>query len=223
MPLARFNPLRFRLGRGNLIRDHRKILLIDDHCAFVGGTGISDRFDGANGWRENMLRIEGDCVADWWALFAANWHRWSTRPCPVPPARSTGDTPGRVVAGPGHPGRRPIDRLALTDIARARRRVWLVTPYFLPPLRLRRALTRARGRGADVRLLLPAYKCSDVAAVQAAGQRWYDWLLRNGIRVFEYRAAITHQKLLLADDRVMIGSSNFDRWGLRWNLGRVDI
>lgn len=216
--LARYNPLRFRLGWGNLGRDHRKILLVDSHYAFVGGAGISDEFDGADGWRENMMRIEGECVADWWALFANNWQRWSDRACPPPQSLATGGMRGRVVAGPGRVGRRPLERAAIRDIDRARQRVWLVTPYFLPPVRLRQALVRAGRGGADVRLLIPSEDNCDLPAVQAAGQCWYEWFLRRGVRIFEYRARVSHQKLLLADDRVLIGSANFDRWGLRWHL-----
>jgi phosphatidylserine/phosphatidylglycerophosphate/cardiolipin synthase-like enzyme len=209
--LARYNPLRFRLGWGNLSRDHRKILLIDTYCAFVGGAGISDAFNGSHGWRENMLRIEGDCVGDWWTLFARNWRRWSDRDCSPPPPHPAGDMPGRVVAGPGRFGRRPLERAAVRDIARARQRVWLVTPYFLPPVRLRQALAAAGRAGADVRLLIPAGHSCDVPAVQAAGERWYEWFLRRGVRIFEHRTGVTHQKLLLADERLLIGSANFDR------------
>ncbi|MEF8834009.1 MAG: phospholipase D-like domain-containing protein, partial [Halofilum sp. (in: g-proteobacteria)] len=216
--LARYNPLRFRLGWGNLARDHRKLLLVDEHYAFVGGAGISDEFDGTDGWRENMLRVEGGCVSDWWDLFANNWQRWSDRTCPPPQSRPAGDMTGRVVAGPGHVGRRPLERAAVRDITRSCRRVWLVTPYFLPPLRLRRALVNARRGGADVRLLIPAERSCDLPIVQAAGQSWYEWFLRRGVRIFEHCAGMTHQKLLLADDRVLIGSANFDRWGLRWHL-----
>ena len=216
--LARYNPLRLRRGWGNLARDHRKLLLIDDRYAFVGGAGISDEFAGRDGWRENMLRVEGACVADWWTLFANNWRRWSDRACP--PARSmpAGAMRGRVLAGPGRVGRRPLERAAIGDIGRAQRRVWLVTPYFLPPAGLRRALVRARRCGADVRLLIPTGDNCDLPVVQAAGQRWYEWFLRRGVRIFEYRARVSHQKILLADERVLIGSANFDRWGLRWHL-----
>ena len=76
--LVWFNPLRVRLGWGNLVRDHRKLLLVDDRVAFVGGTGIADVFDGEHGWRENMLRVEGECVADWWRLFRQVWLRGRT-------------------------------------------------------------------------------------------------------------------------------------------------
>lgn len=216
--LARYNPLRFRLGWGNLARDHRKLLLIDDRYAFVGGAGISDEFDGADGWRENMLRIEGECVTDWWTLFASNWQHWSERACTLPRSLPAGEMRGRVVAGPGRVGRRPLEHTAIRDINRACRRVWLVTPYFLPPVRLRQALVRAARRGADVRLLIPSSDNCDLPAVQAAGQRWYEWFLGRGVRIFEYRARVSHQKILLADERVLIGSANFDRWGLRWHL-----
>ncbi|MDX1609360.1 MAG: phospholipase D-like domain-containing protein [Halofilum sp. (in: g-proteobacteria)] len=215
--LARFNPLRVRLGWGNLVRDHRKLLLVDDRLAFVGGAGLADPFDGADGWRENMLRIEGECVADWWALFHRVWRRWSEVECPQPAARPAGGTRGRALAGGPGPWR-PVLAAALADIARARERVWLVTPYFLPPMKLRRALARARRRGCDVRLLLPDAAHCDVPAVQAAGRRYYDWLLRRSIRVFEYGDRMLHQKVLLTDGRATLGSCNFDRWGLRWNL-----
>ena len=215
--LVRFNPLRVRIGWGNLVRDHRKLLLVDDQFAFVGGSGIADPFDGDDGWRDNMLRIEGECVGDWWQLFAQVWLRSCGRESATPATPPAGEAPGRVVGGGAGPWRAVL-AAAVADIRRARERVWLVTPYFLPPMRLRRELTRARRRGCDVRLLLPDAEHCDVPAVQAAGRRYYDRLLRRRIRVFEYHERVLHQKVLLADTRVTIGSSNFDRWGLRWNL-----
>lgn len=214
--LALFNPLRLRVGWGMFVRDHRKLLLVDDHVAFVGGAGICDPFDGANGWRENMLRVEGDCVADWWHLFRRVWSRCSRITCPPSSGKAAGRARGRIL--PGTPVRRSVLASALTDINHAHQRVWLVTPYFLPPKKLRRALARACRRNCDVRLLVPDEDHCDVPAVQAAGRRYYDWLLRRGVRVLEYSERTTHQKVLLADDRVTIGSCNYDRWGLRWNL-----
>lgn len=214
--LALFNPLGLRVGWGNFIRDHRKLLLVDDDIAFVGGAGLSEPFDGDDGWRENMLRIRGECVADWWRLFARVWNRWSDIDCPSPAVVPAGSWSGRILAG--SPIRRPVLAAAIRDIRRARRRVWLATPYFLPPVKLRRALARARRRGCDVRLIVPDEAHCDLPAVQVAGRRYYDWLLRRGIRVFEYHERVTHQKVLLADGCVTIGSCNYDRWGLRWNL-----
>jgi phosphatidylserine/phosphatidylglycerophosphate/cardiolipin synthase-like enzyme len=215
--LAWFNPRRWRKGWTNLVRDHRKILLVDGETAFVGGMGICAAFDGADGWRENMLRIDGPCSADWWLLFRRNWRRWSAVDITLPAAGVVGDERGRVVAG-GRARHRPISGEAVRDISRARGQVRLATPYFLPPLKLRRALYRARAAGAAVHLLVPARHACDLPAVQAASQQYYARLLRRGVRIFEYTAQTTHEKILLADDRAMLGSCNFDGWGLNWNL-----
>jgi len=219
---ARFNPLSPLKLTWNLVRNHRKLLLVDDRLAFVGGAGLTDEFDPREdrGWRDNMLRIDGPCVADWWASFTAIWVRCSQVPCNPPPdpdARGPGGR-GRVLAAAGPwPGSRALKAATVNDIRRARERVWLASPYFLPPWKLRRALSHAAQRGVDVRLLLPGPR-TDHAFVRAATHRLYGWLLRRGIRVFEYQPAFLHAKTLLADDRAMLGSCNFDRWSLRWNL-----
>ena len=69
----------------------------------------------------------------------------------------------------------------------------------------------------DVRLLLPG-RHTDHPAIRHAGRRFYSSLLRHGVRIFEYQPRFLHAKTLLCDQWVSIGSSNFDRWNLRWNL-----
>lgn len=215
---ARFNPLSLLRLTWNLVRDHRKLLLVDDRCAFVGGAGLTDEFgiDPDRGWRDNMLRVEGECVGDWWAAFRANWRRWSRVPCRIPAVAAAGAARGRTLAGT-RIGARSLKAAAVADIRRARRRVWLASPYFLPSWKIRRALAHAARRGADVRLLLPGPR-TDHAFVRAASHRLYGWLLHRGIRIFEYQPSFMHAKALLADERAMLGSCNFDRWSLRWNL-----
>src|SRR5690606_41192263 len=72
-----YNPLRWRRGLRNLYRDHRKILLVDEACAYVGGTGATDQFwrplSGQSDWHEVMVRIEGPLVAHWRLLFEVQW------------------------------------------------------------------------------------------------------------------------------------------------------
>lgn len=220
--VTRFNPLSpFKLAL-NLVRDHRKLLLIDDRFAYVGGVGLTSEFDpdayqhtDERHWRDIMLRVEGRCVGQWWSLFRINWQRWSDAPCPRPGARPVGSSRGRVIAG--RRGARVLTRAAVRDIGAARRRVYLATPYFLPTRRLQGALARAAERGLDVRLLLPGPK-TDHASTRAAGQRGYGAMLRRGVRIFEYQPTFLHAKMILTDDRAMVGSCNFDRWSERWNL-----
>jgi phosphatidylserine/phosphatidylglycerophosphate/cardiolipin synthase-like enzyme len=87
----------------------------------------------------------------------------------------------------------------------------------VPSLRLRHVLRGAARRGVDVRLLLPG-PITDHPAVRFAGRRFYASLLGAGVRIFEYQPRFLHGKMLLCDDWVSLGSSNLDRWNLRWNL-----
>ncbi len=221
--LAFYNPLSFKKRRRNLVRDHRKMLIADGQVAFVGGSGIADEFDAISHpqshWRDTLLEITGPNVADWQTLFLETWQRWGsdTLSLPVPKGEPTkSDQLGRVMVS-----RAPIRTEAKRDLVKriraARHRVWLTTAYFAPSWKLRRALRRAAKKGVDVRLLLPG-PLIDHAWVRRVGHREYARLLHYGIRIFEYQPRFLHSKIHICDDWVMLGSSNMDRWNLRWNL-----
>ena len=217
-----YNPLRLRKWLGNMFRDHRKLLIVDGELAFVSGTGITDDFDNpkmpARSWRETTLQINGLVLADWQELFLRAWNRYATQKLslPAPVARlESADMRGRLaIASALHI--QDIRRSLFQRVRNARQRVWMTTAYFVPSRKLLRALKHAAQQGADVRLLLPG-PCSDHPAVRHAGRRFYSSLLRNGVRIFEYQPRFLHAKTLLCDQWVSIGSSNFDRWNLRWN------
>jgi len=217
--LASFNPLTLRHLKRNLMRTHRKFLLADATVAYVGGSGIADFFSGPHAWRETMVAAYGPVVHDWHALFAANWQRWSGQATPAPlpvPARDA-DITGRVVWTATGTTRLEIKRNLINRVRRAGSRAWLASAYFVPSRKVRRVLRRAAVRGVDARLLLPG-PVTDHPAVRFASRRFYARLLRHGVRIFEYQHRFTHTKLALVDDWCSIGSSNMDRWNLRWNL-----
>jgi cardiolipin synthase A/B len=105
----------------------------------------------------------------------------------------------------------------LRRIDRAHTRVWIMSAYFVPARRFRRALVRAARRGTDVRLLAPGAR-TDHPWVRHASRRFYGRMLRSGVRIFEYQPQMLHSKMIVCDDWVSVGSSNLDRWSLRWNL-----
>ncbi len=219
--LSFYNPLHYGALRRNLFRDHRKLLAVDGRTAFTGGAGITDSFDTRNnpdGWHEVMLRIDGPCVADWQHLFEQTWNSWASPPLALPSVRTSsypGVHTGRVVLNA--PSRMELKRTLVNHIRSADRRIWLATAYFIPSWKIKRLLRRAVHHGVDVRLLLPG-PITDHPAVRHAGRRFYSGLLRNGVRIYEYQPRFLHAKVLLCDDWVSIGSSNIDRWNLRWNL-----
>lgn len=222
--LAFYNRLRWRKGLGNLLRNHRKVLIVDRELAFTGGAGLTDEFmEGAApgpAWHEVMLAVRGPSVADWSELFERTW--WGLRQHPLQPLPAPlkpipqGRLTARVCASNG-PRALYINQSLHAQIAAASRRVWLATPYFLPSLKLRRLLRQAARRGIDTRILVPG-PLMDHPAIRHASRRYFAWLLREGVHIYEYQPRFIHAKLALCDDWCSIGSSNFDRWNLRWNL-----
>jgi cardiolipin synthase len=221
--LAFYNPLSWRKRLRNLLRNHRKLLLVDGEVAFVGGAGITDEFESTDQpqqrWRETMLQIEGPVLIDWHALFIMTWRRARlgviSQAAAEPKTHPRGER-GRLVAS-ARPRRENITRSVITHVRSARQRIWIATPYFVPAGKLQRTLKRAARRGVDVRLLVPGPH-TDHPAVRHASRWRYGRLLRHGVTIHEFQPRFLHTKVVLIDAWTSIGSSNLDRWNLQWNL-----
>jgi cardiolipin synthase len=216
-----FNPLALAKRLGNLLRDHRKLLLTDGRTVFVGGTGLTDEFAPGNPhgpWREVMVRIQGPVVADWQRAFARTWRRTGAQlDLPLPPAcEPAAGAAGRLSLSEAR-HRSVLANGVLRRIDSSIQRAWIMSAYFVPARRFRAALGRAARRGVDVRLLTPGAR-TDHPWVRYASRRFYARMLRGGVRIYEYQPHMLHGKVILCDDWVSIGSSNLDRWSLRWNL-----
>jgi phosphatidylserine/phosphatidylglycerophosphate/cardiolipin synthase-like enzyme len=227
--LRLYNPLGWRHGVRNLYRDHRKLLLVDQELAWIGGAGATDDFwlpeQAASRWHELMVELAGPAVVDWQTLFERQWQASSEPHAWRPYVRPTEHLPPRPMPGAGlarvayadSRQHRDILRSLLRNLAHAHGRIWLATPYFLPSWRVRKALRKAAQRGVEVRLLLSG-RLTDHGPVRYAGQRYYPRLLKSGVRIFEYQPRFLHLKAVLVDDWVSVGSCNFDHWTLRFNL-----
>ena len=225
-----YNRLSWRRGGRNLYRDHRKLLLVDQSLAVVGGTGVTDEFWDPEAdhseWHEVMVEIVGPLVLDWQILFDRQWlanpHRTAWKPAAnfglqrLPKVPAQGEGMGRVAYADARQHRDILHSL-IRALNSGQRRIWLATPYFLPTWSVRRSLRRAAARGVDVRLLLTGPR-TDHPSVRYAGHRYYPRLLKAGVKIFEYQPCFLHLKMVLVDDWVSIGSCNFDHWNLRFNL-----
>lgn len=215
-----FNPL--HLGRWTF-RDHRKLLVGDESTAFVGGYNIAAEYEGdgvKRGWRDLGLRLSGPLVRELADAFDAQFaaadmpHRLFTRLRKSSARQAIACPDGELLlSGPGR-GRNAIKRALLADLATARH-VRIVAAYFLPTVRLRRALMRAARHGAQVQLILPAK--SDMTLSQLASHSFYHRLLRAGVEVYEYQPQVLHTKLVVVDHAVYVGSSNLDARSLHIN------
>lgn len=204
------------------LRTHRKIVIVDHRIAFTGGINITDEQDervGDAAYRDLHLRLEGEVVGALQQVFVEDW-AYATRlpPLPLPQAPPpVGSIAAQVlVSGPDSPWE-AIHRVHVGAIHAARRRVWLVTPYFVPGEAAMMALTSAALGGLDVRLIVP--KMCDSRLVTYATRSYFDDLLQAGVRIHEYGPRLMHTKALLCDDDLaLIGSANFDHRSFRLNF-----
>ena len=223
-----FNPLapwkkRFRLGRMTR-RNHRKVLVVDSSVGFTGGANLADPWlpldEGGQGWRDDVIRVEGPCVTGLIDSFLHGWRREGGR-------RLTRVKDVRCLDGGSHNvrvlgenysrHRREIMQAYLYNIYRAKKRVWITNSYFLPDHTVVRALRRAARRGVDVRVLLPGV--SDVEIVRHATRAMWGWLMRAGVRLYEWMPSILHSKSAVIDGRwSTTGTFNLDYRSIRANL-----
>lgn len=187
-------------------RNHRKLLVVDRRCVYLGGFNIhrecSREHYGEQRWSDLHVRLTGPVVADAAMLYDHDGRmptRW----------RSRSRRGHYLVPNKTRRFRALLHRVFHRAFARARRRVWLTTPYFVPDSRTQRELCRAARRGVDVRVLVPGK--SDVRITQWAGRAAYSRLLAAGVRIFEFRPRVLHAKTLLVDsDWSTVGTANLD-------------
>jgi cardiolipin synthase len=203
-------------------RDHRKILVVDRRVAFTGGMNIADEYGSGGGsstgpWRDTHARVEGPAAWELAVVFSEAWRRAGGRLDfePLPPPEPHGASILVLDSRPGR-GHEETASVLAAIVGAAREKVWITNAYFAPKVRAVRVLAEAVRRGVDVRLLLPAR--TDVPLVRHAGHGYFRALLRLGVRVFEYGAAILHAKSLVADDYVsVVGSTNLDFRSFHFN------
>jgi cardiolipin synthase len=225
------NPLRRFFSIDIDHRDHRKILVVDDRVAFLGGVNMDRQYmnppsagippDGDTRrafWQDAAIRIEGPVVGDTRAIFDATWRAQDGDPFPPP-----GDPPppmpdGEHVCVEGTAPREGSlhTRAVLAAIDASRSEIALSTGYFVPMPDEVVALRYAARRGVSVRLIVPGV--SDVSGAVHAGRATYGRLLRAGVRVHEAHHAVLHAKIAVIDGVwSSVGSSNFDRRSARLN------
>ncbi|MXG88629.1 phosphatidylserine/phosphatidylglycerophosphate/cardiolipin synthase family protein [Nocardioides sp. YIM 123512] len=201
-------------------RDHRKILVVDDAEAFVGGYNIGSAYE--TEWRDTHVRITGPGVADLRRAFADFWNlhrrrrlRSSERPLLVE-ATSTWEPHLRFHRNVPRLMMFPIRGMYLEAINRASRTIWITQAYFIPDQDFVDALKVAAARGVDVRVLVPLKSNHIVADWLSRG--YFSQLLEAGVRIFRFKDAMVHAKTATVDGTwSTVGTANIDRLSLQGN------
>jgi cardiolipin synthase len=200
-------------------RDHRKLVVVDGRVALVGGHCIVDGWlcnaQGRDNVRDLGVRVRGPAVHAVQAAFSENWVEDTGELFvgdavfpPLAPAGSVAIHVASIKAEGSPPAVKILHHLV---VCVARQRIYIQNPYFLPDSEAIEALCTAARRGVDVRVMVPSAEASDMPMVQHAAHRNFHLLLAGGVRIFEYRPCLLHQKVMTVDGTwCAVGSSNFD-------------
>ena len=216
-------PLRLLKGRIDL-RNHRKIVVIDNHITYCGSQNCADPEFHVKAkfapWVDVMIRFEGPIARQNQYLFAGDWMAETAEDISAllrEPRASTQSGLTAQVIGTGPTVRySAMPEMFKTLIYSARRELVITTPYYVPDESMQAALCSSAHRGVDTTIIFPAK--NDSWIVGAASRSYYADLLAAGVKIFEYKGGLLHTKSLTLDgDITLIGSANMDRRSFELN------
>lgn len=220
------SPWRIFLRRLDL-RQHRKIIVIDDAIAYTGSMNMVDpayfkQDSGVGQWIDIMVRITGPSVNVLSAIHCWDWEfETGERQMPtVPECRLDANAPQHpiqvVPSGPGMP-ENLISQVLTLAINQANESVRITTPYFVPSADLLATLKMTAQRGINVELIIP--QKNDSFMVQWASRAFYGELLEAGVKIHEFYGGLLHTKSVVIDRQFcLVGTVNLDMRSLWLNF-----
>lgn len=211
-PLLR--PLKGRID----LRNHRKILVIDNAVTYCGSQNCADPEFRVKAkyapWVDAMMRFEGPVVRQNQHLFAADWMEAVDEDldellqAPIPEGES--GFPAQVIGTGPTVRHSAMSEVFETLMYEARNELFITTPYYVPNESMQAALCASARRGVETTIVFPAR--NDSFIVGGASRSYYEELLDAGVQIHEYEGGLLHTKSLTLDGKVtLIGSANMDR------------
>ncbi|MCQ2794326.1 MAG: cardiolipin synthase [Bacilli bacterium] len=216
-------------------RDHRKIMVIDGVVGFSGGINLADEYINKihpfGYWKDNAIKLEGEGVHGLTSLFLSQWIlTFNTKENKLVRLTdkayqkyfpSSLNTPSDGYVQPY--GDLPYDtesvgeRVYLNLIARAKKYIYISTPYLIIDDEIVNALINAAKQGIDVRILTPSHP--DKKTIFMITRSHYRLLLANGVKIYEYKPGFVHMKMFVVDDiYAVVGTINLDYRSLYLHL-----
>lgn len=211
------------------LRQHRKVVLIDNRIAYTGSMNMVDpcffkQDAGVGQWVDLMARIEGPITTTMGIIYCCDWEmETGQRLLPPPPdvglmpfEQERGHTVQVIASGPGYP-EDMIHQALLTAVYSARHQLIMTTPYFVPSDDLLHAICTAAQRGVDVSIILP-HK-NDSVLVGWASRAFFNELFAAGVKIYQFHDGLLHTKSVLVDGQLsLVGTVNLDMRSLWLNF-----
>lgn len=214
--VAAYNPLLKGFFQGRIDnRLHRKIIVIDSQMAFIGGGNIGDEYLGQDArvgpWKDTGIMIAGQAANSLQQIFLYDWSQSAPalhEHYSIPSLPPSGPRVFLAIGGPDSI-HSDINKSYCSLIGRAKNRINITTPYFLPDDSILAAMESARGRGVEINLLVS--RRSDNRLAQLASGYYLKQAADMGVNVHYYEAGFIHSKLMITDRRtVLVGTANLD-------------
>ena len=199
-------------------RDHRKITVIDGKVAFTGGINLADEYineiERFGHWKDNGILIKGDAVWNFTVIFLSLWdyiHGKNENFESFRPKREFIKSQGFVQPYDDTPldNERVGQTVYLNLINKAEKYIYITTPYLIIDDELENALCVAAKSGIDVRIITPGIP--DKKIVNEVTKAYYNDLIENGVKIYEYSKGFIHAKTFLVDDKIAtVGTVNLD-------------
>jgi cardiolipin synthase len=212
------NPL-LRPFHGRIdLRNHRKIVIIDDRITYCGSQNCADpefrlkpKFAP---WVDALIRFEGPIARQNQHIFIGDWMTWATEDIrsmlEVPIVAGGEGFAAQVIATGPTVRNSAMPETFETLMHAARKNLVITTPYYVPDESMQGALCAAAHRGVDTTIIFPAR--NDAWQVAAASHSFYFELVKAGVKIHEYVGGLLHTKSMTIDDDItLIGSANMDR------------
>lgn len=216
--IAPYNPLGISLNLGINYRDHRKILLIDGKCCFVGGINIADEYIHAKKrfgfWRDNGMKIYGSACYNYLLLFAKIWYMSTREKLVIGDYKYDSQLPakqGYIFPFGDGPNNKlnPTYDLYVKLIENAKKRIYISTPYLVIDSIFLKIIKNQIKSGVEVIFLVPGI--ADKKIVYLMTEDNFKEILAIGGKIYRFKEGFNHAKtLVIDDDYAIVGTVNVD-------------
>jgi cardiolipin synthase len=204
-------------GRANL-RNHRKMVICDNQTAVIGGMNLASEYmgprDSISRWQDLSLLVKGPVIDHITDIFRSDWQFASKEAlgqhsATIEGLKAESNGVTQLVASGPDVRSDSLRNAILTAVFRANRRIWVVTPYFVPDELLLDALCIAASRNVAVSIITPQKSNHRLADLVREG--YLARVQEAGADIWLYEPRMLHAKAILVDDRLAIlGSANMD-------------
>ncbi|MDD6810400.1 MAG: cardiolipin synthase [Lachnospiraceae bacterium] len=217
-----FNPFAPGLNLFLNNRDHRKITVIDGKVGFTGGYNLANEYFNITHpygqWKDTGIRLEGDAVQNLTVMFLEMWNAIKDSDKDdtdieqyLPVCDYVAEEKGYIQPYADTPmdEEQVGEEVYISMVNKAEKYCYFMTPYLIITDEMTHALSLAAKRGVDVRIVTPGIP--DKKLVYGVTRSFYNGLVRNGVRIFEWEPGFCHAKMSVADDKMATcGTINLD-------------